>query len=179
MTAELPELPDAHPTSPAHDVVNAVPVEARSYQGQRAGVVSRTIAGAIDFAVATVVVCSGYAGWAVLLFLLNPTGFSFPAIKPLWLLIAGGAFLFLYFTVLWSTNGQTYGAHVMGLRVVNFRGRRLRLIGATVRAGFCVLVPIGLFWCAVSRQNRSVQDVVLHTSVIYDWQPRHTPGRTT
>ncbi len=38
-----------------------------------------------------------------------------------------------------------------------------------LRAGFCVVFPIGLFWCAVSRENRSVQDVVLRSSVIHDW----------
>jgi hypothetical protein len=31
---------------------------------------------------------------------------------------------------------------------------------------------IGLGWAALSRQNRSVQDIVLRTSVIYDWENR-------
>jgi hypothetical protein len=30
--------------------------------------------------------------------------------------------------------------------------------------------PIGLLWVAVSRENRSAQDLALRTSVIYDWQ---------
>ena len=34
--------------------------------------------------------------------------------------------------------------------------------------------PIGLFWCVVSPERRSVQDVVLWTRVVYDWMPR--PG---
>ena len=29
--------------------------------------------------------------------------------------------------------------------------------------------PVGLFWVAFSRENRSLQDVVLRTSVIHDW----------
>lgn len=29
---------------------------------------------------------------------------------------------------------------------------------------------IGLLWVAVSRENRSAQDLALRTSVIYDWQ---------
>lgn len=164
MTAEHPDI---------HHV-NPVPVEARAYQGQRAGVVSRTLAGVIDFGVAFAVVAAGYLGWAGLLFLLDPTRFTFPTVKPLYLVLAGGAFLFLYLTVSWALNGQTYGAHVMGLRVVNFRGQRLRPVGAMLRSAFCVLLPIGLFWCAVSHQNRSVQDVALRTSVIYDWQPRRS-----
>jgi hypothetical protein len=30
--------------------------------------------------------------------------------------------------------------------------------------------PIGLLWCAVSTSRRSLQDIVVRTSVIYDWQ---------
>ena len=60
----------------------------------------------------------------------------------------------------------------MGLRVVNSRGRRLNPLIALARAVFCAFFPIGLFWCAVSRKRRSVQDLVLRTSVVYDWNPR-------
>ena len=28
---------------------------------------------------------------------------------------------------------------------------------------------IGLVWCAISRENRSLQDIVLRTSVVHDW----------
>jgi hypothetical protein len=42
--------------------------------------------------------------------------------------------------------------------------------GAALRSAFCVLFPIGLFWVAVSGANRSVQDVVLRSSVVYDWR---------
>jgi hypothetical protein len=38
----------------------------------------------------------------------------------------------------------TYGNHVMGLRVINNKGRRLHPIGAFGRAAFCVILPIGL-----------------------------------
>ena len=68
-------------------------------------------------------------------------------------------------------DGRTYGCHVLGLRVVSYRGSRMRPLGALLRAVFCVFFPIGLLWCAASRANRSVQDVVLRTSVVYDWEP--------
>jgi hypothetical protein len=55
---------------------------------------------------------------------------------------------------------------------VGWRGERLRFAGALVRALLCALVPVGLLWVAVSRENRSAQDVLLRTSVVYDWQPR-------
>ncbi|MDX6237576.1 MAG: hypothetical protein QOG10_2391, partial [Kribbellaceae bacterium] len=41
-----------------------------------------------------------------------------------------------------------------------------------LRAAFCSLFPIGLFLCVGGREHRSLQDLVLRTSVIYDWQPR-------
>ena len=78
----------------------------------------------------------------------------------------------VYLTVAWWLSGRSYGCLVMGLRVVNHRGGPLHLAGAFVRALFCAALPIGLLWVAVSRENRSVQDTVLRTSVIYDWQPR-------
>ena len=157
-------------------VIDPVPVEARPYQGRRAGIVSRILACSIDFAVVLVVLASAYIGWAALLFLVNPTGFTFPSVTLLMGLIVGGAFLFVYLTMLWTTTGKTYGDHVLGLRVVNFRGDRVHFIGGVLRAAFCVFFPIGLFWCVVSSENRSVQDVVLRTSVIYDWKPRKPRG---
>lgn len=39
-----------------------------------------------------------------------------------------------------------------------------------MRALACALFPIGVLWVAVSRENWSLQDVVLRTSVIYDWR---------
>jgi uncharacterized RDD family membrane protein YckC len=56
----------------------------------------------------------------------------------------------------------------MGLRVVGPRGARLHLLHAAARAVLCVLFLPGLFWVLVSRHDRSVQDVVLRTAVIYD-----------
>jgi hypothetical protein len=32
----------------------------------------------------------------------------------------------------------------------------------------CTIFPIGLLWVLVSQENRSVQDVLLRTSVVYD-----------
>jgi len=54
--------------------------------------------------------------------------------------------------------------------VVNFREQRMKPIGAFLRAIFCVFFPIGLFWSAVNRRNRSLADVLPRTSVIYDWE---------
>jgi uncharacterized RDD family membrane protein YckC len=82
----------------------------------------------------------------------------------------GALLLILYLAVSWMGNGRTYGDHVMGLRVVNRQGRRLHPLGALARAALYVIFPIGLLWVLISGQNRSLQDLVLRTSVIYDWE---------
>jgi uncharacterized RDD family membrane protein YckC len=174
MSQAGPRASDLGAVPPPH-LVDAVPREARVFQGRRAGVVTRTAANVIDFAVAVVVVASGYAGLCALRFLVNPTKFSFPSVPFLVLLVCFASVLFVYFTVSWATTGRTYGDHLLGLRVVNFRGERLRWPGSVVRAGFCIVLPIGLYWAVVSSTNRSLQDTVLRTSVVYDWTARRPP----
>ncbi|MGD9958804.1 RDD family protein [Nocardioides sp.] len=166
MSEPTPDLPRAS------YAVDAVPVEARPFQGQRAGAVTRTAANTIDGAIALVCIVAGYVGWAAASFLRHPPGFSFPTPSFLSLLIAWGLLLFLYLSAAWATTGRTYGNHVLGLRVVNHRGGRLRWATAMLRAGFCLAVPLGLYWVLISQTNRSLQDNVLRTSVIYDWTTR-------
>lgn len=81
-----------------------------------------------------------------------------------------------YLSLFWTVSGRTYGSAVMGLRVVTRRGTNPSLLVAVVRAVCYALFPIGLVWCAVSRRNHSVQDLVTRTSVIYDWQNLHRTG---
>jgi uncharacterized RDD family membrane protein YckC len=152
---------------PVH--MTAVPPDARGYQGQRAGLVSRLLASAIDLAVVVGVVAAGYLGVSMVLFLWNPSKFHFPAPDRAWLLIAGGVVLFCYLWASWVLSGRTLGDLLLGLRVVNYQGGPLHVYGAALRAALCVVFPIGIFWVAVSRANRSVADVVLRTSVVYAW----------
>jgi uncharacterized RDD family membrane protein YckC len=160
---------------PAGEGMAAVPVEARPFQGHRAGIVTKVAANTIDLIVIVVVVAALYLGYAAFLFLLNPRSFSFPAPRFGLLLLLGGAIMTGYFWIAWATVGRTYGDHVLGLRVVGWRGERMRWVPALLRAVFCVVFMLGLFWTVISRQNRSIQDVVLRTSVIYDWEV-HTGG---
>ena len=147
----------------------AVPPEARTVQGHRAGVVTRTAANLVDSVVAVLVVAVGYGVWCALVFLRAPQRFTPPSPSYALLLLAFFGALFLYFSVSWATTGRTYGAHLLGLRVVGPRGGRLRLPLALLRAGSCVVIPVGLYWALFSSENRSLQDVVLRTSVLYDW----------
>ncbi len=162
---------DSDAGAPRHVVVSPVPREGRPYQGRRAGIVSRLAANTVDFVVVVLVVAGGYTALSATLFLWSPSSFHFPEPSAGLLLFAGGSTMFCYLTVSWATTGRTYGDHLLGLRVVNFRGRRMHLAGAAARAALYVVFPIGVMWVAVSRANRSVQDMVLRTSVVYDWGP--------
>src|SRR5450631_1712571 len=171
--------PTVNPVYPrvdaVHPKVDAVPWEARTFQGQRAGIVTRTAANVIDSLLVIGVLACGYAAWCAMRFLVNPKKFSFPTVSFLAALICGGIVLFTYFTVAWATTGRTFGDQQLGLRVVNPGGDPLRWPMAGVRAGICVLLPIGLYWAILSPTNRSVQDSVLRTSVVYDWTFRRRP----
>jgi uncharacterized RDD family membrane protein YckC len=155
--------------------VSPVPQEARPYQGEPAGIVTRLVANSLDLIVVWILLACGYAGWAGLLFLVNPRSFSFPQPGLFFSIASMLAVAFLYLTIFWTVTGRTYGDLVMGLRVLRHSGRALRLPGAALRAAFCVAFPIGVLWIPVGRANRSVQDAVLGTKVVYDWQPRHEP----
>lgn len=152
--------------------VSSVPPEARPYQGHRAGLVSRLFAAAIDLAVTMATLVALYVAWTTVVFAIDPRGFEFPTPTLVMDWAVGMLVLTVYLTASWSTTGRTYGQNVMGLRVVNLHGGRLRFSVAVLRALFCVLFPVGLFWVAFSPENRSVQDVVLRTSVIHDWLVR-------
>jgi uncharacterized RDD family membrane protein YckC len=86
-----------------------------------------------------------------------------------WSVALGFLLLWLAWTYAWSTTGRSLGMHIMGLRIVGYSGHRVRLPVAALRSIFCMLFPIGLIWVIFSPANRSLQDVVLRTSVVHDW----------
>jgi uncharacterized RDD family membrane protein YckC len=147
-----------------------VPAEARGFQGQRAGIASRVLANAIDFAILLVLLGALYFGWSAVLFLRRGKDFHFPTVSYAGAYVAGAIVFTLYFALTWWSTGRTYGDQVMGLRVVNRHGERLGWWHALLRAALCVDFPFLLFWAIVN--NRSVQDLVVRTSVIYDWEHR-------
>lgn len=152
--------------------LSPIPREARAYQGHPAGLVSRCLANVIDSLVVGLVLVAGYVGVNGLLFVLDPQGFAFidPTLGRV--VVWAMTVTTFYFAGAWMSTGRTYGCHVMGLRVLGRRGRRVRPLVALLRALACVFFPIGLLWCAISPNLRSLQDVALRTSVVYDWRPR-------
>jgi uncharacterized RDD family membrane protein YckC len=165
---------DTRPQYPWHDGIVSVPVSSAGadIQGRRAGFVTRALANAADVLVVALLLFGGYLAVAGLVFVIDPTAFRFPTPPAGLLLLLGLAVQAVYFAITWVVVGGTYGDRLLGLRVVGERRVRLGWGRAAVRAVFCTLVPIGLLWVLVSQENRSVQDLVLRTSVVYDWRPR-------
>lgn len=141
---------------------------ARPHQGRHAGVMTRMTAAVLDAVVLLAIVSCEYGMVAGLAFMVNPLAFGFPR-PSRWLTVgAAVASTVGYLAAAWTISGRTCGALLMGLRVVG-PGGRLRPAVALLRAVLCVLFPVGLLWCAVNARNRSLQDIVLRTSVVYDW----------
>lgn len=152
--------------------ISPVPREARPYQGQPAGVVSRLAAAAVDAGVVGLVLLAMYLALFAARFMLDPRSFRPPNLSLAFNLTVTLVVAILYLTAAWSMTGRSYGKLLMGLRVLGPEGRRLRLAGAFLRAVLCVVLPVGLMWSALSPANRSIQDVLLRTRVVYDWRPR-------
>lgn len=169
-------MSDASPAAVA-EVVHVVPAEARAYQGRRAGVVTRLLAIFVDAGIAFGLLLATYVAWAGALFVWHGRTFRFPSVTLEAAIVAGAVILIGYCTLGWSGEGRTYGCSVLGLRVVGRGGRSLGVGVAFVRALLTVVFPIGFLWCAVSAQNRSVQDLLLGTSVVYDWEVRPRSAR--
>jgi uncharacterized RDD family membrane protein YckC len=152
--------------------VDVVPAEARGLQGRRAGLFSRIVANILDLGVVFAAVIAVYVGWAGIKLLWQGSSFTRPTPGLAAALLFSEVLHVLYFATAWTTSGRTVGKAVMGLRVLGRSGRPMSAGMALARAVICVLFPFGLLWAGVSRENRSVQDLILRTSVIYDWRPR-------
>jgi uncharacterized RDD family membrane protein YckC len=152
--------------------LSPIPREARPYQGHPAGLVSRSLANVVDGLLVGAVLVVGYVGLNAAIFVVDPQTFTFIDPSLLWIVFWAELVTVGYFTGAWASTGRTYGCHLMGLRVVGRRGGRVRPLVSLSRALLCVNFPIGLLWCAVSPRERSLQDVLLRTAVVYDWRPR-------
>ena len=151
--------------------LSAIPRQARPFQGHHAGVVTRCVAAAVDTALVAVVLLGAYAVVAGVRFLLNPRHFHLPDLPLDGSVAVGAVVLGCYLTAAWALSGRTYGDLLMGLRVVTVQGDGVGWLRAAGRAAAYLVLPIGLLWVAVDPHCRSLQDLVLRTVVVYDWQP--------
>lgn len=136
---------------------------------QYAGIATRGIALAADAALANLIVLMIAA-------LVSLVGTIVDDVRPEWLvaalaaaswaLVVGG-----YFTLFWSTTGQTPGMRLMGLRVVTLAGEPLHFVRALIRLGGLLLAIIPLFAgflpVLFDARRRALQDLLARTVVIY------------
>ena len=133
------------------------------------GLVTRTLAFALDAAVITIVaVVVGTAIGLCLSILSIPEG-----VKDV--LLGIGAFVSLvwstvYFVTFWSTTGQTPGNRLLGIRVCRDDGRVLKPTRAFVRLCALVLAAIpllaGFLPILFDERRRGLQDILAGTVVV-------------
>jgi uncharacterized RDD family membrane protein YckC len=116
-----------------------------------------------------------YLAIGAIAFVARPRSFRWPDPGVLRLGGIWWALLVAYLTLGWTASGRTIGTQVMGLRVEDQGGHRLRGGRALVRAVLCAVFPIGLLWCAIDRRSRAIHDLVVGSRVAYDWIPRSSP----
>jgi uncharacterized RDD family membrane protein YckC len=143
-----------------------------AFQGRPAGVVSRALACGIDGLVVVGLLVLAWGSWAAFRFLLRPASFTMPSPSWAFVLGAGAVVSIVYLTVCWATSGRSYGDQVLGLRVTSRASGRLGWVRSAARAAAYVAFPLGLAWSAFDSSNRSLQDLVVRSRVVYDWIPR-------
>lgn len=134
-----------------------------------AGIVTRGAAAVIDLVVVCVLMGFAYVGSMFVQLLFDPGAFSFRSPAVFMSVSVLVLLSIAYLTLCWATTGRTVGAVMMGTRLVTPRHGLLRWPVAALRAFLCVVFAFGLLWVAVDRRRRSLQDIVLRTSVVYDW----------
>lgn len=134
-----------------------------------AGIVTRLLAACIDVVAVLLMMVALYLGLAGLRFVWSPTAFTWPAPSLPQSILFASVLAFGYLATAWATTGRTYGASVLGLRVLSRDHRVLGWVRAGLRAATCVVFPAGLLWTVVSRRRYSLQDLLVRSVVVYDW----------
>lgn len=148
-----------------------VPESARPSQGQRAGLFTRGLAAGIDVAATIAFMIGVWCVIRIILWAVRPLD-PHPMPAAWWFFLVGVLLLWLSWTVAYATNGRALGHLIMGIRVVSRKGASMSWPAAALRSILNMVFPIGLLWVIPSAQNRSVQDVILRSSVIYAWALR-------
>ncbi len=136
-----------------------------------AGLVTRAVAFAIDAAIVNGVAALVGVTIGLALSILHLPSQVDAAVAA----IAGACWVIWsvsYFTFFWSTTGQTPGDRVMGIRVIDGRGRGpIKPLRAAVRFGALILAAIpllaGFLIMLWDDRRRCLQDRVARTVVVY------------
>lgn len=136
-----------------------------------AGLATRAVALVVDAATVTVTFWLVTGVVALVLSLFSTTELHAT------LAIAGAigswaVFVAGYFTISWAAFGQTFGMHLMRVRVIDARGQRPRLCRAYLRFVVFTLGAIPLFaghlLVLLLPRRRALHDLVARTLVVYD-----------
>jgi uncharacterized RDD family membrane protein YckC len=150
-------------------MVAAPPADLIAPPAVYAGIATRGIALAIDAAIANVIVL-------VVAALLGLIGSLVGDLDPNWLVAALAAAGWIiavggYFTLFWSTAGQTPGMRLMRLRVVTASGEVPSFLRSLVRVVGLGLAIIPLFAgflpVLFDSRRRALQDFMARTVVVY------------
>jgi uncharacterized RDD family membrane protein YckC len=149
----------------------------RSYQG----LVTRSIAFAIDGAIINLVAIVVATGAALALSVLHLPG----SLDPVLVALGGASFLLWsigYFVFFWSSTGETPGDRVMRVRVCMADGggpprpfRALMRLGALILAAIPLF--LGLLPILVDGRRRGVHDMLVGTVVVAAPDPMPVPTR--
>jgi uncharacterized RDD family membrane protein YckC len=143
---------------------------ARALQGKRAGIASRVAADGIDWGIVVAIYVFILLCLALFEYFVGSGQFDVPRPAPGVTVAAEWWIAVLYLTAGWTGANRTVGKSVMGLRVVTNGGQPLRPRRAFLRALICAtLGPIALAWVVVSRRRAGIHDILVRTSVVYDW----------
>jgi len=142
-----------------------------SVDGATAGVVTRSLAAGVDVAVVVLVAAALDLVAAGARFAWSPVTFRWPQPAPVVTAVVLVVVAVGYLAAGWAMAGRSYGARLLGLRVLSSRLELLSWTRCVLRAAVCVVWPVGLLWCGVSRGRRSVADLVVRSVVVYDTQP--------
>jgi uncharacterized RDD family membrane protein YckC len=149
-------------------VLQTLPVAARAMQGERAGFFTRLIAAVIDVVIVGALMIGIWIAVWLFLLVFNPfVEYGMP--RPGYFVLGGYFLIWAYWSWGWAASGRSIGQGLMGVRVLDRKGQFPSWKLAIARSAFCVTFQVGIVWILISRRNRSVQDVVLRTSVIHDW----------
>jgi uncharacterized RDD family membrane protein YckC len=135
-----------------------------------AGIVSRTVALAIDAVTLTIGFAIVSAVFGLILSLFTAVEVSSPAAvlgaAAVWSIVVGG-----YFVVFWTFAGETPGMRLMALRVIGRAGDPPGFGQALVRLAGMILAAIpffaGYLLILVDDRRRGLQDMLAGTTVVY------------
>jgi uncharacterized RDD family membrane protein YckC len=87
-----------------------------------------------------------------------------------------GAWVFLYFSLQWASNGRTLGMALFGVRVLRANGMQITGWRAMARTAALPLsflfLGLGFLIALGQRERRALHDLIAGTCVVYSWNAR-------